>query len=128
MAQQTKRRRSKYRGNAAGMRESHLQPKAGTGSKGRGAKGAPATRANRFDQPPTWRSAFNRALVAIVFFVFLVILIFKQPVASAVALSGVMLLIYVPMGYYTDLWLYNRRQRQKAQPPKPSKKAQDDAK
>lgn len=115
MAQQTKRRRSKYRGNAAGMRESHLEPKTPAGAKGKGARGATTTRANRFDQPPSWRSAFNRALVAIVFFVLLVILIFDQPVGSAIALSGLMLLIYVPMGYYTDLWLYNRRQKQKAQ-------------
>jgi hypothetical protein len=117
MAQQTKRRRrSKYRGNAAGMREAHLQAKSGAGAKGKpGARTAGAARVNRFDQPPTWRSAFNRALVAIVFFVLLVILLFDQPVGSALALSAVMLLIYVPMGYYTDLWLYRRRQRQKAQ-------------
>lgn len=116
MAQQTKRRRSKYRGNAAGMRESHLEPKSSAGGKGKsGARAAGATRANRFDQPPTWRGALNRALVAIVFFVLLVILLFKQPVGSAIALSAVMLLIYVPMGYYTDMWLYNRRQKQKAQ-------------
>ncbi|HEY8583025.1 MAG TPA: hypothetical protein VIL49_08750 [Capillimicrobium sp.] len=117
MAQQTKRRRSKYRGNAAGMREAHSQPKsdgaAGRGGKGSRAAGAP--RGNRFDQPPTWSGAVKRALAAIVFFVLLVILIFKQPIGSAIALSGVMLLIYVPMGYYTDLWLYNRRQRQKAE-------------
>lgn len=116
MAQSTKRRRrSKYRGNAAGMREAHLQPKANGASGAKGAKGSGAVRANRFDQPPTWRSAFNRALVAIAFFVLLVILVFKQPVASAIALSGAMLLIYVPMGYYTDLWLYRRRERQKAE-------------
>lgn len=114
MAQQTKRRRSKYRGNAAGMRESHLEPKTAAKGKG-GARAAGAPRANRFDQPPTWRGALNRALVAIVFFVLLVILLFKQPVGSALALSAVMLLIYVPMGYYTDMWLYNRRQRQKAE-------------
>jgi hypothetical protein len=26
-----------------------------------------------------------------------------------------MLLIYVPLGYYTDLWMYRRRQRMKTQ-------------
>jgi hypothetical protein len=26
-----------------------------------------------------------------------------------------MFLLYVPMSYYTDQWLYRRRQRQKAQ-------------
>jgi hypothetical protein len=116
MAQSTKRRRSKHRGNAAGM----IEARGRTGRKPTESERKPAgkggaTRANRFDQPPTWRGALNRALIAIVFFVLLVILLFKQPVGSAIALSAAMLLIYVPMGYYTDLWLYNRRQRQKAQ-------------
>ncbi|HEU4658495.1 MAG TPA: hypothetical protein VFR97_13265 [Capillimicrobium sp.] len=116
MAQQTKRRRSKHRGNAAGMIEARGRTgRKPTESERKGAKGAVAARPNRFDQPPTWRGAFNRALIAIVFFVLLVILLFKQPVATSVVLAALMLLIYVPMGYYTDLWLYNRRQRQKAQ-------------
>jgi hypothetical protein len=114
MAQSTKRRRSKHRGNAAGMVEARGRTGRKPGEDERKpAKGA--ARANRFDRPPTWRSAFNRALVAIVFFVLLVVLLFDQPIPSAIALSGVMLLIYVPMGYYTDMWLYKRRQRQKAE-------------
>jgi hypothetical protein len=119
---QTKRRRTKHRGNAAGMVEARgrtgrkLTPderKAGGGAKGR--SGAPATRANRYEHPPTWRSAINRAAIAVVFFAVLIVLIFKQPIPQAIALAGVMLLLYVPMGYYTDMYMYNRYQRKQAE-------------
>jgi small-conductance mechanosensitive channel len=112
---QTKRRRTKHRGNAAGKVEvrgrTGRKPTPDDPKKG-GSRGA--GRANRFDQPPSWRGAVNRALLAVVFFAVLVILIFKQPIGSAVALSGFMLLVYIPMGYYTDQFLYRRRQKQKA--------------
>jgi hypothetical protein len=118
---QTKRRRTKHRGNAAGMVEARgrtgrkLTPeerKPGGASKG-SARGA--VRANRYENPPTWKSAVNRAAIAVVFFAVLIIFIFKQPVANAIALAGVMLLLYVPMGYYTDLYMYRRYQRKQAE-------------
>jgi hypothetical protein len=116
---QTKRRRTKHRGNAAGM----VEVRGRTGrkptdderktpdKKGRGT----TTRANRLDQPPTWRGSAQRAVLAVVFFAFLIILLFKQPIPNAIALSAFMLLIYIPLGYYTDQFLYRRRQRQKAE-------------
>jgi hypothetical protein len=33
-------------------------------------------------------------------------------VQSAVALGGFMLLLYIPIGYYTDSFFYRRRQQQ----------------
>jgi drug/metabolite transporter (DMT)-like permease len=115
---QTKRRRTKHRGNAAGM----VEARGRTGRKPTGTEKKPAgkgraARPNRFDQPPTWRGAVNRALLAVVFFALLVILLFKLPIANAVGVSAFMLLLYIPLGYYTDLWLYRRRQRQKGQEP-----------
>jgi hypothetical protein len=38
---------------------------------------------------------------------------FQRPVADGVALAGLMVFMYLPMSYYTDKFLYNRRQRQK---------------
>src|SRR3712207_1843252 len=114
MAQTKRKRRTKHRGNAAGVvetrgrtgrRASEAEQKGA--SKGRGA------RANRYDSPPTWKGAIQRALIAVVFFALLVILIFKQQIGGAIALSAAMLLVYIPLGYYTDLWLYKRRQRRK---------------
>jgi hypothetical protein len=114
---QTKRRRTKHRGNAAGM----VEVRGRTGRKPtdderkKDAKGNRGRRPNRLDQPPSWRGAVNRAVLAVVFFAFLVVLFFKQPIGNAVALSAFMLLLYIPLGYYTDQFLYRRRQRQKAE-------------
>jgi hypothetical protein len=121
---QTKRRRTKHRGNAAGMVEARgrtgrkltpdeRKPGGGT-AKGKGAAGT-NTRANRYEHPPTWKAAVNRAAIAVVFFAVLIVLIFKQPIPQAIGLAGVMLLLYVPMGYYTDLYMYNRYQRKQAE-------------
>jgi uncharacterized membrane protein len=67
---------------------------------------------DRYAKPPSWRSAANRALVATILFVAVIILAFQQPAKSAVALGGFMLLLYIPIGYYTDTFFYNRRQQQ----------------
>ena len=42
-----------------------------------------------------------------------VVLIFKRPVASGLFLGAAMVLLYLPMSYYMDRALYNRRQRRK---------------
>lgn len=111
MAQTRKRRRSKHRGNAAGMVEARGRtgrpPQAGEKRPARGQDAA-ARRRNRMETPPTWRSAFNRAAFATLFFAALVVLLFRRPVLEAVGLAAFMLLIYVPLTYYTDLWLHRR--------------------
>ena len=71
-------------------------------------------RVNRYSQPPSWRSAANRALVATVLFVAVIVLAFKQPAKQAIALGGFLLLLYIPIGYFTDSFFYSRRQQQLA--------------
>ena len=44
-----------------------------------------------------------------------VLLIFKQKPGAAIALAAFMLVIYIPMGYYMDLYIYRRRLRQREQ-------------
>ena len=116
MAQTKRRRRTKHRGNAAGVVESRGR----TGrkpttdeSKAKGAKARP----HRLDEPPTWRSAFNRAVIAVVIFGVVIAAVpsFRKQLNALLILVPFMLLIYVPLGYYTDLWMYGRRQRQKAE-------------
>jgi hypothetical protein len=120
MAQTKRKRRTKHRGTAAGTIESRgrtgrkptaQEAKAAKGSKSDDAR---ARRAARLDQPPTWRSAFNRALIttAIVFASF--VLVLRQNPASAFAFAVFAMLLYIPMGYYTDLFIYRRRQARKA--------------
>jgi anti-sigma-K factor RskA len=116
MAQQSrKRRQTKHRGNAAGM----VETRGRTGRKPTDSEkpvdrkaAARQARIDRFNRPPTWRGALNRAAIAAVLFVVAVILLGQQP-ATAVSLGALMLLLYVPMSYYTDLMIYNRRQKKK---------------
>ena len=44
----------------------------------------------------------------------LVLLLGQNP-GAAFGLGGFLLILYIPMSYYTDLWLYRRRQRKDAE-------------
>jgi hypothetical protein len=115
MAQTKRKRKGKHRGTQAGTVEARgrtgRRPKASEApAKKRTAR---AARSNRFDRPPTWRGALNRAAISAAIFTVAVVVIFKRPIAAAVVLGAVLVLLYLPMSYYTDRFLYNRRQRQK---------------
>jgi Flp pilus assembly protein TadB len=114
MAQTKRKRRTKHRGNAAGIVENRGR----TGRKPTPADAkadrrdrARQARTDRFSKPPTWRGAANRAVIATAIFVVVIILVLKQPVQQALELAGFMLLLYIPLGYYTDSMFYRRRQR-----------------
>lgn len=112
MAQTKRRRRRKHRGTQAGSidRRGHTsRPRSRAEARSR----ARSQSAQRRDQPPSWRSAFNRGLVAAGIFFVLLVLIFRRPLAPSLVLSVFMLAIYVPLGYYTDRFFYRRRQRQR---------------
>src|SRR5918999_5330044 len=113
MAQTRKRRRTKHRGNAAGMVEARGRTgrPPSDGEKRSGKQDAAARRANRLEEPPTWRSAFNRAAIATVVFALLVMVLFRREPAEAIVLAAFMLLLYVPLTYYTDLWMHRRFKR-----------------
>ncbi len=112
MAQQSrKRRQTKHRGNAAGIVEARGRTSRRPAGSTSIRKDARARRADRWAKPPTWRSAFNRSAVATALFAVLVMLVFRYPMSQTIALAGVMLLFYVPLGYFTDLWIYRRRQK-----------------
>jgi hypothetical protein len=119
MAQTRRRRQTKHRGNAAGMVESRGR----TGRKPTGAEKQPgaarapgrsaSARSNRFDRPPTWRGAFVRAMAAAVLMLLISIVLIKKA-NQAIAIFPIVLLAYIPISYYTDLWLYRRRMAAKA--------------
>src|SRR5215217_3154937 len=126
MAQAKRKRKSRHRGTQAGTVEAR-----GRTSRPSGARKSSSTttkkpadraearqqardrRAARFDEPPTWRGALNRALFAAALFGILIVLLFRRPIGDGIALAGLMVFMYLPMSYYTDKFLYNRRQRQK---------------
>jgi hypothetical protein len=114
MAQTRKRRRSKHRGNAAGMVEARGRtgrPPEASEKSGGIKQDAAARRQSRLEKPPTWRSALNRALIATLVFAVLVVLLFGQAMEQAVILAAMMLLLYVPLTYYSDLWIHRRHMR-----------------
>jgi hypothetical protein len=117
MAQTKKKRSTKHRGNAAGGVEARGRTgrKLTEAEKGKNAKarGARAERGDRFDKPPTWTGAIQRSLIAIVIFIAVIVLVFKQNPLAAVGLASVLLVVYIPLSYYTDQILYRRRQAKK---------------
>lgn len=113
------KRQTKHRGNAAGAIESRGRTgrKPTSAEKQRGGRAGSrdaGTRANRFDKPPTWRGAFVRAMAAAVLMLLISLLLLKGKSNQAIVLFPVVLAAYVPISYYTDLWLYRRRLASKA--------------
>jgi Flp pilus assembly protein TadB len=124
MAQTKRKRKHKHRGTQAGTidRAGRTSKPSSSGrssgsskSAGRAARAQTAAerRQERLDTPPTWRSALNRAAFAAIILV-LFIGIVQRNIAQALIMGVFALAIYIPMSYYTDLWLYRRRQRRKA--------------
>lgn len=111
MAQTKKKRRTKHRGNAAGVVESRGRTGRKPSVDERKASAREAARRDRLAREPTWKAATNRAALAAIVFGVLLVLAFKRPIESAVALTGMVFLFYIPLGYYTDALLYKRRQR-----------------
>jgi hypothetical protein len=120
MAQTKRKRRTKHRGNAAGV----VETRGRTGRKptaGERKADARAKRLERFDKPPTWKSAANRAAIATLLFIVAVVVLFRQSMGAAIAIGGLMFLLYIPLGYYTDMVIYRRRQAKKGQAKPPAK-------
>jgi hypothetical protein len=114
MAQTRRRRQTKHRGNAAGVVESRGR----TGRKPTAAEkeGKPREQTiPRRDRPPTWLGAFYRAMAAAVLMLLVSLLLLGKHGGNAIALFPIVLLLYLPISYYTDMWLYRRRMRSKAQ-------------
>jgi TRAP-type uncharacterized transport system fused permease subunit len=105
------RRRKKHRGTQAGT----------VRQRARGAPRADARmtteqrRIQRMNRPPSWRSATNRAAVAASVFLAVLVLLLRRPIGEAIFYAAFMFLIYIPMGYYMDSFIYRWRQRKKGQ-------------
>jgi len=114
MAQTKKKRRTKHRGNAAGI----VEVRGRTGRKPTAEERkasekevAAQARRDRLMRPPSWKSAAQRAaLAAIVFALLLVFLLDTEPV-QAIPLTAFVFVFYVPLGYYTDQLIYRRKQK-----------------
>jgi hypothetical protein len=118
MAQTKRKRRTKHRGNAAGVVEAR-------GRTSRGQKLSPAeqkkadkvaAREARMSKPPTWNSAlFKAALMAALLFVFTQIGLFggNTTISQSVFLSLFALILYTPLAFATDKFVYSRAQKRR---------------
>jgi hypothetical protein len=119
MAQTKRKRRSKHRGDATGAvvaRGRTSRPPSADVKK----KVAKATaREERLSRPPSWRrSAKTAALAGAFMFLFLYITNSgtkgTNRLLSALVFAVLAMLIYIPAGYYLELFIYRRRMAKKA--------------
>jgi hypothetical protein len=123
MAQTRGKRKTKHRGNAAGVVESRGRTgRKPTAAEKKGEAASPAARRrekliDKRDQPPTWRAAFLKAMVATAVLLLVSLVLLKQP-NTVIGLFPIVLAGYTVVSYYTDKWVYDRRMRKKAGPGK----------
>ena len=118
MAQTKRKRRSKHRGNAAGVVEARGRTGRRLTEEEQRKSSRQSAREARLNKPPTWKSAFLKAaLMAGLLFVFTQIGLFgsKADIVQSVAICLFALLIYTPIAYATDKFVYARAQRRKQQ-------------
>jgi hypothetical protein len=112
MAQTRRKRTRKHRGTPAGTIE-----RAGRTGRPRTRDEAKSIarqrRTERLDKPPNWRGAMQRAAIAAAVFGVLVVIAFKRDVVQGVVLAAFMFLLYIPLGFATDTFVYRFRQRRK---------------
>ena len=118
MAQTKRKRRSKHRGNAAGQIESRGRTGRRPTAEELSKASKETARERRMNRPPSWKSAFLKAgLMAALLFVFTQIGVFGSEAAlsQSILLCLFALLLYTPLAYVTDRWVYQRAQRRKQQ-------------
>ena len=118
MAQTKRKRRSKHRGNAAGVVEARGRPGRRLTEEEQRKSSRQSSREARMNKPPTWRSAFLKAaLMAGLLFVFTQIGLFgsKAQISQSIAICLFALVLYTPITYATDKFVYTRAQKRKQQ-------------
>jgi hypothetical protein len=109
MAQTKRKRRTKHRGNAAGIVEAR-------GRTSRAVKLSPAeekkqARQQRMLKPPTWQSAATKAaIMSVLLFVLTQVGLLgkNMPLATSLFFAAAAMLIYTPLAYATDVFVYRR--------------------
>jgi hypothetical protein len=115
MAQTKRKRRTKHRGTPAGT----IQARGRTGRPLTPEERKKQTRAEarerRLNTPPTWKSSAIRAgFASVIMFFFLLVVTKKDKVVVGASFAVFAFILYVPAGYYMELFMYRRRMRNKA--------------
>jgi hypothetical protein len=118
MAQTKRKRRTKHRGNAAGGIEARGRTGRKLTAEEQKAAGRQTPRGRRQTKPPSWNGAALKALaMAVLLFVLTQVGILGGDQASiqqGLFLAAMAMLIYTPLAYMTDKWVYRRVQRSQA--------------
>src|SRR3954452_19949112 len=125
MAQTKRKRRTKHRGNAAGA----IEARGRTGRKPTADEQKAAAKGNgrqaRMRKPPSWNGAAAKAgAMAVILFALVQIGILgnkSTSITQALFLALMAFVLYTPLAYVTDRFVYNRQLRSMAAPP-PQKK------
>jgi hypothetical protein len=102
MAQTKRKRRTKHRGNAAGIVEHRGRTSRPPSPEERKKAQKQAARGNRYRKPPTWGAAATREIVVTVLFVVFIVTALHKPLGASIGLGAFVLLLYIPMGYFMD--------------------------
>jgi hypothetical protein len=115
MAQPKNKRRRKRRGTQGGKIDSKARrPRTREEARSRARSGGGSrTSSKKPDLPPTWKSAAIRGAGAAVIFVLILLVLFKRPVPVSLIFGAFMLVFYIPTGYYIDLTMWRKRERQR---------------
>jgi hypothetical protein len=115
MAQPKNKRRRKRRGTQGGRIDTKARrPRTREEARSRAKSGGGnRSTSKKRDLPPTWKSAAIRGAGAAVIFVLILLLLFKRPVGVSLIFGVFMLAFYIPTGYYIDLTMWRKRERQR---------------
>jgi hypothetical protein len=118
MAQTKRKRRNKHRGNAVGMVEARGRTSKPTSTSSKSGKGSSTQRGLRTPlppKPPSWQSAAMKAAFGcVILFIFFAFLSDGTTTGQAAGFCAFAFVLYTPIMFYTDRFIYNRKLRQQA--------------
>jgi hypothetical protein len=116
MAQPKNKRRRKRRGTQGGKIDAggrRARPQSRQEARQRARSGGSRSTSKKKDLPPTWKGSALRGLFAAVIFVVILLVLFKRPAGVSLAFGAFMLVFYIPTGYYIDMTMWRKRERQR---------------
>jgi hypothetical protein len=104
------RQRAQQRRASAKGGKSQSGTSAKSGSSGGGFFSGGGGGNGRVPQPPDWKGAIQKGVLASLLFFALFAFLFKRPVAASAALALFTLAFYVPLSHFLDGFMYRRYQ------------------
>jgi hypothetical protein len=117
MAQTKRKRQTKHRGNAAGSVTARGRTSRPPSGKERKQQSRDEQRQARLNRRPTWKGMAQRAGLASVMMLILLLVLGKgHNVLYAVGFGAVAFCLYLPAGYYLEMFMWRRRMAKQGKP------------